>query len=285
MERAMKFDLESVRKPIRIVRKVLQTLAKEPPVETIHRLRTNARRIEAILSATMPGEKKANRRLLKAIKPIRRAAGGVRDVDVLLRIARTLPIWPSDDSVPRLLAQLERLRLKRSHKLHRTVNKLRKKARCRLTTVSKLVETKLTKEGSHESSYMEVGSDAASRSAAKLMGWPALDEGNLHAFRIQVTELRYVLQADQAGDPNQVKALGKVKDLIGEWHDWRHLEEVAQKALDIQKDSAAIKTIVEMERKKLKKALGAANSLRTRSFGADLQSADEIVSRATSPSA
>src|SRR5262249_12327525 len=51
--------------------------------------------------------------------------------------------------------------------------------------------------------------------------------------RLRVKELRNVLQlSDQAGDQEFVEKLGEVKDVIGEWHDWKELTAIAVQLLD-----------------------------------------------------
>src|SRR5207253_6998095 len=60
-----------------------------------------------------------------------------------------------------------------------------------------------------------------------------LGRETLHPYRLKVKELRNVLQ--MAGGTSNLKfvdELGKVKDAIGEWHDWEELVSIAQKTLD-----------------------------------------------------
>ena len=61
----------------------------------------------------------------------------------------------------------------------------------------------------------------------ELNRWPEFNAENLHAFRIKVKELRYVLQLAKDPDLKFVNALGKVEDQIGDWHDWQQLAEIA----------------------------------------------------------
>ncbi len=70
--------------------------------------------------------------------------------------------------------------------------------------------------------------------------WPPLDAENIHAFRLKVKELRYILQLDADADPGLVEALGDVQRRIGDWHDWHQLEEIAREVLDLEQDRALL---------------------------------------------
>ena len=60
-----------------------------------------------------------------------------------------------------------------------------------------------------------------------------LDAGNLHDFRKGAKKARYMAEAD--GDEEHAgmvgKALKKLQDEIGDWHDWMVLAEEAERAL------------------------------------------------------
>jgi CHAD domain-containing protein len=51
-----------------------------------------------------------------------------------------------------------------------------------------------------------------------------LNRKNLHGYRLTIKELRYVLEmADGPRNQEFIDRLGKIKDAIGEWHDWEEL--------------------------------------------------------------
>ena len=58
-----------------------------------------------------------------------------------------------------------------------------------------------------------------------------LTQSNIHAFRLKVKELRYILQLYADADPGLVDALGEVQRRIGDWHDWQQLAEIAREIL------------------------------------------------------
>jgi CHAD domain-containing protein len=62
---------------------------------------------------------------------------------------------------------------------------------------------------------------------------PLLDKENLHDFRKGAKKARYVAESDDK-DPAagaMAKAIKRVQDAIGEWHDWDVVKEEAREAL------------------------------------------------------
>jgi CHAD domain-containing protein len=77
----------------------------------------------------------------------------------------------------------------------------------------------------------------ATASALKLLAdlaQPArLGKTNLHPYRLKVKELRNLLQMAEYSDQQEFdRSLGKVKDAIGEWHDWEELVAIAREVLE-----------------------------------------------------
>jgi hypothetical protein len=71
----MPIELERLEKPLRKLRRSLKHWPAEPSVETVHKLRTQIRRLEALLNSFMLEQQPEMRRLLKVMKPVRKAAG------------------------------------------------------------------------------------------------------------------------------------------------------------------------------------------------------------------
>jgi CHAD domain-containing protein len=268
----MGIELDRLQKPLRKLRKSLKNLSKDPPPEAVHKLRTRARQIESIAPALTPSEEKKTRRLLKSIKPVRKAAGGVRDMDVLTGNALSLPKNSHSASLARLIALLETMRRESADALLDTVGEKRKPARHLLKQYSRLVQASFNgrHNGKHNGSAGKTASSGRPAEAAihgltrELSGWPVLDEENVHPFRLKVKELRSILQLFPNSDARFVAALGKVKDRIGEWHDWQQLAGFARHALDRHIDRPLLDQIDEIGAKKLEEALAAANALRRR---------------------
>jgi hypothetical protein len=74
----MPIELERLEKPIRKLRSNLKHWPSDPSVEMVHKFRTQTRRLEATLNSLnsfMLEQEPEMRRLLKAMRPVRKAAG------------------------------------------------------------------------------------------------------------------------------------------------------------------------------------------------------------------
>jgi CHAD domain-containing protein len=259
----MELELGSVRKPVRQLRKSLKGLAGDPTISYVHDLRTRSRRVEAIAVMLDAGSKRSRHHLLKMLRSLRKAAGEVRDMDVLAAKTRTLAGRGREASVELLIERLQARRVEGAHSLMEVVNEYGTEARDGLEQFSRQVERQFgTKAGG---GFMQT--DAAIGLMDELSRWPKFSAENLHAFRIKVKELRYVLQLTEAADPKFMTALERVKTRIGEWHDWLELRRIAGEVLDAGKDETVLKVIEERVSGKLKPALTAARALRARYLG------------------
>jgi CHAD domain-containing protein len=263
-------ELERVRKALRELGKSLQSLPKDSPPNEVHKLRTAARRVEAIAAVLPSGDGKKSRRLLKSIEPLRKAAGGVRDMDVLTANARRLARHSAGDSLTCLIGHLQSTRQQSAIELGRALGRRRKTALHNLKQYSKQVRSALTPANSASraagsTGQPQEGINAVAMNIARQLGaWPPLDASNIHSFRLTVKELRYTLQLDADADPGFVGALGQVQRRIGDWHDWQQLEEIARAVLDPEQDGALLARITQIARRKLDRALACANALRER---------------------
>jgi CHAD domain-containing protein len=252
----MQLVLGQVRKPIRELRKSLQDLTSDPPQKEVHDLRTRTRRLEAISIALLTHKQGRTRHVLDSIKPLRKAAGKVRDMDVLKNKVRSLARRHPDDAYDRLLAHLQTARIESARDLAGKFANEQKEALRSLKEFSRRVEIQFR--------HKHPVAGEAHRLYDELSHWPALNLENLHAFRIKIKELRYVLQLAAGANTEFVNALDKVKTQIGTWHDWQELHRITTEVLYATKDRSAIATIAEIESKKFRAAMRAAQLLRTR---------------------
>jgi CHAD domain-containing protein len=260
----MESELGKLQKPVHILRRSLKHLRDDPRVEEIHNLRICAHRVEVLAAALMPGDKKSTRRLLKAIRPVRKAAGEVRDMDVLAGDALKLA---GDHSIKCLLEHLSSTRVESARKLLDTVVEQRNDARRCLKKLSRRIEKRFHKNEQREGNG-PAGKGQSTEASATLIDeldrWHALNAENLHAFRIKVKELRYLLQLAGDTNPKFVDALGKVKEQIGDWHDWDQLARIAARVLDPQDDHAALEKIDRIGAKKFDRALASAQEMKSK---------------------
>lgn len=267
-------ELERAEKPLLQLRKLLKKLPENPAPDEVHKLRTRARRIEALAGALETADAKKTKKLLKLIKPLRKAAGDVRDMDVLtgdlLHMPQNGNQASTHDPLVRLVEHLGKLRRESASGLLRAVNRQRRPARRLLKKYIKLLES-VVKGARHApieiARTLESADGSGSRASTLMMElrqWPRLNDRNIHSFRLKVKELRYVLQFFPGADRALVDALGKVKDEIGDWHDWQQLLAIARDILDAHNDRALLDEIEAVTKEKLAHALAGANALRRR---------------------
>jgi CHAD domain-containing protein len=261
-------ELERARKAVRELNKTLKNLPADPPPNEVHKLRTATRRVEAIAAALAQVESKESRRALRAIEPIRKAAGGVREMDVLLANARRLARTSAGDSLTRLVEHLQIARQQNGDVLRRALGRRCDAARESLKRYSRFIRSALDPGKSATSAnglpaQWHEGVHAAAMNVVRELGeWPPFDAENIHAFRLKVKVLRYILQL--SGDTNSglEETLGNVQRRIGDWHDWQQLEEIAGQLLNIERDGALLTRIGSISSRKFHQALMAANTLR-----------------------
>jgi CHAD domain-containing protein len=261
-------ELERARKAVRELSRTLKSLPKDPPAEEVHKLRTTARRVEAIVSALSQAGGKESQRVLKSIEPIRKAAGDVREMDVMIGNARKLSRYAAGDSLTRLVEQLHIARKQNAVELRRVLSRRRATARKHLKEYSSLIRASAARVKASTnglSADASGGIHSAATHVVRTLGeWPPLDAENIHAFRLKVKELRYILQLSADANFAMGEALGDVQRRVGDWHDWHQLHEIASEILNQERDGALLTRIYETSRRRFKQALAAANKLRAR---------------------
>ncbi len=259
-------ELERVRTALRELGKSLESLNGDAAPKDVHKLRTASRRVEAIAGVLESAEGKKSRRLVKAIEPIRKAAGGVRDMDVLLADARKLARYRDGESLNHLVAHLKAARQQNAGELQHALHHRRKAVLEDLKDYSKFVASVAkhaqSNSGAEASRAQEEINSAAMNVIRELGDWKPLDADNLHEFRLKVKQLRYTLQLDAQADARLEEALGDVQRRIGDWHDWHQLEEIAREVLVLEEDRALLDRIRETVKRRFDRALAAANALR-----------------------
>lgn len=230
----MPFDVEHLQKPFQKLSKTAKKSRKLDDPERVHKLRTNTRRVEAILHALEMHTGRKQRRLLKALKRVRKTAGQVRDMDVLTGKAAQITVPGERNCQVRLLEHLGVERQKKVADLKKRLAARGKEIRRGLKRVSARLEPLL--ESANPGEEQKQAESRAAASALKLSGdlgkFGVLGRNNLHEYRIQGKHLRYVLQMAKPADEELVQALSEMQDAIGEWHDWEELIGIAKEVLD-----------------------------------------------------
>lgn len=262
----MPLDPVRLFKPIRKTRKLIKKLPKTPSPEQVHDLRTSCRKLESILHALRFDEKNRGRKLLNSVKPIRRSAGKVRDMDVLTGLITSMPQAEKNESCVQLLEYLGTRRSKQAKKLSGIVASEGERALSSLKQLETYLKQQFERPREKHPSLVDPASVSLEQSAS-LATWPRIDRQSLHPYRLKVKELRYVLEL--AANPEQplIEALGEVKDSIGQWHDWCELEQIAADVIGDDRETR--KQIHSIAEGKFSHAMTAATRLHAKYFGSD----------------
>jgi CHAD domain-containing protein len=191
-------------------------------------------------------------------------------MDVLLADARKLARYSYGESLNHLVTHLESARQQNAGELQHVLHHRRKAVLEDLKEYSRFVASALkrarsdSRSGADANQSQEEIHSSAANVMRELGDWKSLDADNLHAFRLKVKQLRYTMQLDAQADSGLVEALGDVQRRIGDWHDWRQLEEIARDALVLEQDQALLGRIGETAKRRFDRALKAANALRGR---------------------
>jgi CHAD domain-containing protein len=255
----MPIDQDRIQKPIRKLRKFAKKLPNDPSPAEVHKLRTNARKIEAAFGALSLDSGKYGNKLLKHVREIRKRAGKVRDLDVLTSHLTDLHVDGEAECRLRLVEYLGSERRNQVRKLRELVSKQRAELKFRLEKASSHVDKFLRKNEPEPSS---LATAHALQLSSELDAPRRLNRGNLHPYRLKVKELRYVLQLAVGSKSNFVEDLGKVKDAIGEWHDWEELIAVADDVLDHGPNCGLLRKLKETANSEYEKAVSLAEELR-----------------------
>jgi CHAD domain-containing protein len=238
-----------------------------PKVEAVHHLRTGTRRVEATLE-TLAREagarglgkdtEEARQRWLRQLKKVRRASGTVRDLDVHRELLADNFLPPADTAPDKIAAELVEATtsaaagtgeitplMQQARALDQWLKDHRSTAADALcSTLNDHAQRLLDAEQCFVAAIAKRRSilRRAQRPAVRLAledylrlmdAMPLLDRENLHDFRKGAKKARYVAESDDS-DPAaaaMAKAVKRVQDAIGDWHDWTVVAEEAQEAL------------------------------------------------------
>src|ERR1700730_2997954 len=263
----MMLDIGSIKKNVRKLRKLLKKAPRRPNPDEIHDLRTRIRRFEATLEALHMNSKRNERRLLRHLGRIRKCAGKVRDMDVLTGYASTVQVDQERDCLVQLLEYLGAERYRRAEQLHARMGKygaeLRRRLKRTLAHLQKLVPNH-DKNRSGDRNTTAADAVAFVLKLSSELAKPAtLNRKNLHAYRLKIKELRYVLEmANDPGNQEFIDKLGEVKDAIGEWHDWEELIAITVEVLDHKANCKLLREVRAISAQKYENALSLTNRMR-----------------------
>jgi CHAD domain-containing protein len=258
----------------------------------VHRVRTGSRRLQATLEATLreggpaaDGLDRPARAWLRELKQIRRAAGVVRDLDVQRKIleqwvGKQAPARDAEEGSAELSPLAVQAEMKQAEVLDAWLKGERKHLAHGMQKQIRKRQHRLAK-GQYEffdaMARLPLAGAKAPRSADAVAlenfvracdAMPLLHMENLHDFRKATKKARYVAEMGAEGQRHSgvAKALKRVQDAIGEWHDWLCLGEEAKAALgqDAPELTAAFRAEIERQ---FAAALATTQSTRGRLLG------------------
>lgn len=220
--------------------KIAKKVSTDPSPVRVHQLRTTTRRVETLLAAGM--KRGGTGKLLKQLARLRRRAGKVRDLDVQIAALREIRLEASGADKARVLRYLQKAHRKREKKLMAAAEEeLAGGLQARLKNT--LLELVLHPVAPPRKDFAAAALDRFARLAA---AYPALNEGNLHQFRMACKRVRYL--AEMSGETPAAERvatqLKRIQDAVGEWHDWLTLTEIAESLISAPHSSllAALRT-------------------------------------------
>jgi len=259
----MSLDIDRIHKSIKRVAKFLKKSPKHPTPEKIHDVRTSTRRLESTLDTLKLG--KPRKRLQRELPRLRKRCGNVRDMDVLTGLAISVEAQGDDkDCLVQVIGYLGAQRAKQAKKLRTLAKQRGPSIRRNLTRLSTKVDRLAESRKSNPSSVDTENASALADVAAKLRFPEKLSKRNLHPYRLQIKELRYVLQlSEMQNQPDLLSTLGEVKDAIGEWHDWEELVVIASDLLDDGPQASLVQQLKKIANDKFEHALAVTNRMRS----------------------
>ena len=256
----------------------LDRVSKHADTQSIHRFRTNSRRVEALVAELVP-ESASKRKLLKQLSKLRKKAGKLRDLDVQQAFLKELKIPDRQNHRAELIERLQEEHELRIRKIGRSFDSgSLKKLRKRLRRVR--AEAKFTGIDPLELALKQLPRPQGA----------SLNEQQLHAWRIAAKRARYL--AELAGDTSAAKEfieqLKKAQDEIGQWHDVLKLEQRAEKRFGGVHNSALLSALKNLSAARFRRAsnvllaaLGAIEDRRQKTPPAKASQSEVMAARAT----
>jgi CHAD domain-containing protein len=206
--------------------------------EAVHAVRTGSRRLQATLEAMLREDAAVSlqepaKGWLRQLKQVRRAAGTVRDLDVHRKL---LERWIANEDSPLekqagvLDAWLKGRRKHLASDMQKKIGKRQQELEQRQDAFLAVLHSVALDGVRVPPSADAVALEQFVRAADAM---PSLDAENLHDFRKATKKARYVAESCSVGQEysSVAKALKRVQDVIGDWHDWLCLSQEADSAL------------------------------------------------------
>jgi CHAD domain-containing protein len=247
----MPIDLKRCRLALQQLGRQATKLAKNPAPESVHKFRTNSRRVEVLLSEVTPQPNRNDKKLLKLLSRLRKKAGRVRDLDVEIASLRSLKIPEGNGHKSQFMDALVQERARHEEKLAKAFN--------RKTADEIRKRLKRAASEMHVPKNTEPLALALSKLAKLGRDHITLTERTLHQYRIIGKQARYIAELDDhdAEAKRVVDQLKHMQDVIGDWHDWLKLTQKAEALFGGVRDSALVAMLRNVTQAKFRQSLDA----------------------------
>src|SRR5580658_2121728 len=247
----MPVDLRRSRLVFQRLARELTKLAKNPAPESVHKFRTNSRRVEALLSEVVPQLKRNDKKLLKLLSRLRKKAGRVRDLDVEIASLRSLKVPEGNGHKSEFVSNLAQERSKHEQKLAKAFNR----------KTADEVKKRLKRAVSEIDIPKDTDPLALTLNKLAKLGREhvTLTEKTLHQYRIIGKRARYIaeLANPDAEAKRIVDRLKHMQDVIGDWHDWLKLTQKAEALFGGVRDSALVAMLRNVTQAKFRQSVDA----------------------------
>ena len=261
----MPFDEKRSRLAFQRLARELTKLARKPVPDSIHKFRTNSRRVEAVLSDVVLELSRNDEKLLRLLARLRKKAGRVRDLDVQIVALRNLKIPGGNGHKAQFLDTLVTERVRREGKLVKAFN--------RETALEIRKRLKRAANGIAVPKNTEPLALTLNKLAQLGRDHAPLTEKTLHQYRIIGKRARYIaeLADDDPAARRVIEELKHMQDVIGDWHDWLKLTQRAEDLLGGVRDSALVAMLRNVTQAKFRQSLDAVAEIRAALAGKNLR--------------
>jgi CHAD domain-containing protein len=217
--------------------------------ETVHSFRTTTHRLQTLLEQIVPVGGRHQKKLLKMLNRIRKAAGGVRDIDAQLTALRSLKTAQEPRRKTQLTQKLIDLRAEHEKQLRKLLREEDiRNARKRLKRVAESVRYRSAKDPL-----------IVAREILEEVRFPdgPPDEELLHRYRIAVKRARYAVEfaSDSREATQSLAHLKRLQDALGHWHDWLTLTHTAIERIGNVNQSSLVAALYNVTRGKFRNAV------------------------------
>jgi CHAD domain-containing protein len=195
---------------------------------------------------------------------VRRVAGVVRDMDVLTGKATDVDVDGERNCRIQLLQHLGVERSRAAHRLKRRLQDEGKAMRSVLKKAERVARRVLEQDRGDQQT---TAATRALEISAQLRRFATMNRRNLHEFRKEAKQLRYVLQMANPRDDRLLAGLREMQDAIGEWHDWEELVAIATEALQHGRSCGLLRELRLHAESSFDEALRVANRIRRELLG------------------